>query len=144
MGVRIVEQLRLEWLDYYKGIKPSNPIKVYAQPDVMEDLNGIRNKFGSFLAYYEYMKLIERSRIERTLSIGDISITFVSVLTDQAVSVFVFEAENKKLIYAPCDCLPFPDDDIFYNADVLVLGNTFIGNKLKDGNVITDDHPLRK
>jgi len=30
-----------------------------------------------------------------------------------------------------------------YNADVLLIGNTFIGDTLKNGRVLSIDHPLR-
>lgn len=144
LGMRIMEQLRLEWLDYFAGIKPENPITVYAQPDVMEDLNGIRSKYGSLLGYYESMSLIKRYTVESQIEIKDIKITFVQVAKDKAVSVFVFESNGKKLIYAPCDCIPFPDDELLFDADILVIGNTFIGDVLKNDTVISDNHPLRK
>ena len=144
LGMRIMEQLRLEWLDYLKGIKPDNPVTVFAQPDVMEDLKGIRSKYGSLLGYYEYMNLIKCSTVERQIEIAGIKITLIQIAKDKAVTVFVFESNGRKLIYAPCDCIPFPEDEILENADVLVLGNTYVGTVLKNGNVITDDHPLHQ
>lgn len=145
LGMRVMEQLRLEWLDFYKGIKPGTPITVYAHPDVMEDLKGIRSKYGPLLDYYEgMMGLIKCKAIERQIVIANIKITLIQIVKDKAITVFVFESDGKKLIYAPCDCVPFPDDKILKNADVLVIGNTFVGNVLKNGNVITDDHPLHK
>ena len=145
MGMRIVEQLRLEWLDFYKGVKPQNPITVYAQPEVMKELNGYRTEFGSLMDYYEHMmNLIKRCEVEREVEIGGIKITFVPVPREEAVTVFVFESNGKKLIYAPCDCFPFPDDKILYDANILILGNTFIGDILKNGNEVGDEHPLRK
>ena len=62
----------------------------------------------------------------------------------KAVSTFVFESNGKKLIYAPCDCVPFPNDEIIQGADILVIGNTFIGDVMKNNKVITPEHPLRK
>lgn len=143
LGMRIMEQLRLSQLDFCEGVKLQNPINVYAQPAVMSDVREIKNRFGSFLDYYEYMGLVKRRIAERSVQIEDIKITFVSVPGDKSVSVFVFESKGKKLIYAPCDCKPFPDDEILRNADVLVIGNTYIGDSLKNGKVITDSHPLR-
>ena len=61
-----------------------------------------------------------------------------------AVSVFVFESEGKKAIYAPCDCKPFPENDMFNKADVLIMGNTIIGDVFKKGFVLAADNPLRK
>lgn len=56
----------------------------------------------------------------------------------------MFEQDGKKLIYAPCDCKQFPGNEILYDADILVIGNTFIGNILKKNTIIHEDHPLRK
>ena len=108
----------------------------------MSDVNQIRSKYGSLLDYYEHMGLIIRTIVDSYIEINDIRITFVPVPSERAVSVFVFESNGKKLVYAPCDCLPFPNDEIIQNADVLIIGNTYIGNVLKNGRIITDAHPL--
>lgn len=142
LGMRIMEQLRLEWLDYYEKIKPENPINIFARADVISDVNQIRSKYGSLLDYYEYMGLIVRTMVDSYIEINDIKITFVPVQKSKAVSVFVFESNGKKLVYAPCDCVPFPSDNIIQNADMLIIGNTYIGNVLKNGRIITDNHPL--
>jgi phosphoribosyl 1,2-cyclic phosphate phosphodiesterase len=144
LGMRVVEHLRLEWLKYYDGVKIENPIDVCASAWVMRDLNGIRTKFGPLLDYYENMGMIKRRIAEKSLTVGDIKIIFVPVPKRKAVTVFVFESNGRKLIYAPCDCIPFPEDEALYGADVLILGNTFIGDVLKNGKVITPEHPLRK
>lgn len=144
LGMRVIEQLRLNWLDYYDGIRPSRPLDVYAIPDVMHDLNLIRSKYGAFLDYYEKMGLIHRTPFKTPLSFGNYTITPVAVPKKKAVSVFVFTGDRAKVIYAPCDCVPFPDDAILYGSDALIIGNTFIGNKLKDGKEIGETHPLRR
>ena len=143
LGMRIMEQLRLEWLDYFDHIKPNNPINVYADAEVMQDLEGIRSKYGSFLNYYEQMGLIKKQTIQNSIEINNIKISLIPVSKGKSVSVFVFESRGKKLIYAPCDCTPFPDDELLYHADILVIGNTVIGNVLKNGKVISDEHPMR-
>jgi len=144
LGMRIIEQLRLQWLDYFEGKKPENKIAICASNGVMNDINGIRNTYGSFMNYYEHMGLINRQVIENTLKIKDINITFLPVPKNKAVTVFVFESNGKKVIYAPCDCKNFPADDIINNADLLIIGNTFIGDVLKNNTVIYPEHKLRK
>jgi phosphoribosyl 1,2-cyclic phosphate phosphodiesterase len=144
LGMRIIEQLRLEWLDFYENKKPENKITIYATDGVMDDINGIRNVHGSFLDYYEYMGLIIRKIVKDYIQIDDIKITFVPVPTEKSVTIFVFESNGKKVIYAPCDCKNFPNDDIIYNADILIIGNTFIGDILKNNTKIHDEHLLRK
>lgn len=144
LGMRVIEQLRLEWLDYYENIKPQNPLQIIAHSEVMKDINAIKSKYGPFMSYYIYMNLIKEQEIENFFEQDGIKVTFVQVPKEKAVTVFVIESNQKKLIYAPCDCVPFPDEPILYDADVLILGNTFIGNKLKDGRNVTQDHPMRK
>lgn len=143
LGMRIVEQLRLEWFDYYDKIKPQNPITILAEKGVMEDINGIRSKYGPILDYYEHMGLIKRSIVEDAITLDDITITLIPVSDAKAVSIFIFESQGKKVVYAPCDCTPFPQNDQMKNADLLIIGNAFIGDIGKNGSVITDHHPLR-
>ena len=144
LGMRVIEQLKLEWLDYYENIQPKVPLKIIAHPEVMKDINAIASKYGSFMSYYKYMNLVREQEVENCFEQDGIKITFVKVPKQKAVTVFVIESNHKKLIYAPCDCVPFPDEPILYDADVLILGNTFIGNTLKDGRCVTQDHPLRE
>ena len=77
LGMRIMEQLRLEWLDYFDKIKPESPISIFARADVMSDINQIRSKYGSLLDYYENMGLIIRTTVDSNIIINDIKITFV-------------------------------------------------------------------
>lgn len=68
-----------------------------------------------------------------------IKITFVKAGYS---TVFVFEQGERKVIYAPCDVKPFPKNNIFKNADVMIIGNTIVGKILKDGFVLKEDNPL--
>ena len=144
LGMRIFEQLRLEWLDYYEKIPPRSPIDVCAAPEVMEMLNGIGIGYGALLDYYEGMGLAERKPMRELLYIGGIKISSIPVDERKSVSVFMFEENGRKVIYAPCDCKPFPLEEQMENADLLIIGNTFVGHTLKDNRVIGAFHPLRQ
>jgi phosphoribosyl 1,2-cyclic phosphate phosphodiesterase len=144
LGMRIIEQLRLQWLDYYENKTPENKITIYATEGVMNDINGIRNRHGSFMDYYEHMNLVKRQIVKDKILINNITISFLTVPIKKSVSIFVFESNGKKVIYAPCDCKNFPQDNILNNADILIIGNTFIGNILKNNTKIHDGHMLRK
>ncbi|MDW2800024.1 hypothetical protein RZO55_20835 [Clostridium boliviensis] len=39
---------------------------------------------------------------------------------------------------------PFPDHLLFYKADVLIIGNTIVGDQLKEGFVLDETNDLRK
>ncbi|WP_373600823.1 MBL fold metallo-hydrolase [Paraclostridium bifermentans] len=142
LGMRVFEQLRLNWFDVSEGIECDNPIEVFAMEHVMDDLNSIRFKFGCYFDYYDNVRnLIKRNVVKDSIFIKGIKITFVKV---NHATIFVFEKNNKKVIYAPCDVKPFPENDIFKDADLLITGNTIIGDVLKDGIVLSDDNLLKR
>ncbi|MDE6925296.1 MAG: hypothetical protein K2O97_07635 [Acetatifactor sp.] len=60
------------------------------------------------------------------------------------MTIFIISSHSKKVIYAPCDVKPFPDSEKFQDADVLIIGNTIVGDVLKDGFVLKEDNPLRE
>ena len=86
----------------------------------------------------------QRKLITEPFIIGNIKITAVPVGKSKSVSVFIFEESGHKVIYAPCDCKPFPMDEQMRNSEMLIIGNTFIGDTLKDDRIIGADHPLRQ
>lgn len=134
LGLRVFEHLRLSWFEVSEGRECNNPIDVLAMPHVMEDLNSIKSKYGSFLDYYENIRnLIKRNEVQKYKEIGGIKISFIRI---DSATIFVFESKGKKLIYAPCDVKPFPDEDIFVDADIMIVGNTIVGERLKDGHTL--------
>jgi len=142
LGIRVFEQLRLNWAQISIGIENDNPINLYALPNVCEDIKGIKNKHGSFLEYYQNVRnLVRLQPIESFLMIGNIKITLVPV---GEATIFVFEQDTEKIIYAPCDVKPFPDNEIFYNSDLMIIGNTLPVDTIKDGFYVTDDNPLKE
>lgn len=143
MGIRVLEQLRMNWLKISMGEKQQNPIQIAALPEVMEELRELRTDKGSMLEYYEFCGLataIGTTYIEKET----LTIHLIPVGANKNVAVFVIEQAGKKAIYAPCDGKPFPENKIFQNADVLIIGNTIVGDVLKDGFVLKEDNPLRK
>lgn len=142
LGMRVFEQLRVNWLEVSEGIECTNPINVYAMKHVMSDMNSIQFKFGKYLDYYEKTRnLIKRGIIHNFILIDNIKISCIKV---NHATIFVFEENNTKVIYAPCNVKPFPNDEILKNADMLIIGNTIVGDILKDGFIFKSDNPLRK
>jgi len=72
LGMRVFEQLRLNWLNISQGIECDSPIEVIAMKHVMEDLNSICSKHGSYFDYYEKIRnLIKRHVINNSIQIGE-------------------------------------------------------------------------
>lgn len=141
LGMRVFEHIRLNWLEISEGKECCNPVNVLAMEHVMEDINSIKFKHGSYLDYYENVRnLIKRNIIESDITIDGVKISFFKV---NHATVFVFEKNNKKVIYGPCDVKPFPNETIFEDADLLIIGNTVVGDKLKGGFILDEGNPLR-
>ncbi|MBQ4086570.1 MAG: MBL fold metallo-hydrolase [Clostridia bacterium] len=128
MGMRVFEQLRLDWEKAARNVKPECPIDVYALPTCRRILMKAGAGYGSSFEYYEGMGLI-RMREETVFSAEGIDVSLFVTPDNARVAVVLFEQEGKKLIYAPCDCMPLPEDERLKDADVLVLGNTIHGAK---------------
>lgn len=142
LGMRVFEHLRLNWFEISEGKECTNPIYLYALAHVMEDLNNIGTKHGPLLDYYDTVRnLVKREIVERTLQIENIKLTFIRA---GVATVFVFEKNEKKLLYAPCDVKPFPENPIFMGADMLIIGNTVTGDVLKDGYIIPEGNFLKE
>jgi phosphoribosyl 1,2-cyclic phosphate phosphodiesterase len=48
------------------------------------------------------------------------------------------------VIYAPCDVKPSPESSLFENADLMIIGNTIIGDVLKGGFILSENNRLRE
>lgn len=144
MGMRVMEQLRMDWLALSVDDFHPTPIRVLALDGVMRDINAIASRFGPYLSYYESQGLIRRETVEAPVALGDITLTFVPVDDTHRVTVFLFEQGGRRLVYAPCDVKPFPRRTLFEGAELLVIGNTMVGPTLKNGFALAEDNPLRK
>jgi len=140
MGIRVIEDLRLDWLAHSIGQSCERPLCIGADPIVMQNLRKISTAYGSIIGYFEYMHLATVKPFN-SLDLEKLHIDLVPVDASHNVSIFVFTEGNKKLVYAPCDVKPFPQDNRFFNADCLIIGNTMVGESLKDGFVPEKDNP---
>ena len=142
MGIRAVEQLKMDWLKCSVGVKNSNPIVVATLSQILEDLKLQRTKYGSVLDYYEACNII-KTQGTNEIQIGDLTISMIPANPQNSVAIFVITEKDKKVIYAPCDVKPFPEHELFYHADVLIIGNTIVGDVLKNGFLLEKDNSLR-
>ena len=143
MGMRVIEQLKMDWLAVSIGKKLDNPIEIISLPPILEDVKKQGTKYGSVIAYYEAKGLVYTKEI-RAFQKDNILVELIPVDEHEHVAIFVISSNRKKIIYAPCDVKPFPKSEKFQNADVLIIGNTIVGDILKNGFVLKEDNPLRK
>jgi phosphoribosyl 1,2-cyclic phosphate phosphodiesterase len=147
-GMRIVERMYKLWLDMFvRGKKPRNKVKVCAIEEVMKDLKSMGYREGSFFRYYEKSGLIETVELMSgtAFKIRNFEITSFQAQTTYNIStVFLIQENNKRVVYAPCDVKPFPENPKLENLDLLIIGSFHPEGPLKEGIIIPQRNPLRK
>ena len=143
MGMRVIEQLKMDWLAGSLGKKTDDPIEIASLPAVLQDIKKQGTRYGSAIEYYEAKGLVYTKEI-RVFEKDHILIELIPADEQEHVAIFIISSSGKKIIYAPCDVKPFPESEKFQGADVLIIGNTIVGDVLKDGFILDEDNPLRK
>lgn len=143
LGIRVIEQLRLHWFKYFNDDPCTNPINIYALSDVIDDIYSIKNKFGSYLSYYESLNLCKINKIN-TLTLNNIKISLIPIITNIVSTAFIFQWENKKVVYAPCDNKPLTNNPLLFDADLFILGGFIPSSGFNDGTVLSKDNQIFK
>lgn len=143
-GFRVVEQVALDfrtWETYKgKGI-------CLVLPQVLKDrIRDIHSIYGPLIDFYERQGYVTCKAFDGETRLGEIKVTALPVDRGSQVSfVYVFERQNVKMVYAPCDIKPFPEDrDEVRDADLLVIQPGIFEDGLKHGFVYPKDHISRK
>lgn len=133
-GMRIVEKIGYDFIKE-KGA----PIGFYALPEVAEDINRMN---GDCLKYYEdvlcCISVNETSHIE----IDHITIDLINNNPSRNITFYVMREDGKKAIYACCNPKPFMHNDLYFDADVLIISLVSDDGMLNDGTKL-DDAPFR-
>lgn len=126
-GMRIVEPLGYDCITD-KG----TPIQFIALPEVVDDINAWN---GDGLYYYEdVLKCISISKTNY-VKIGELEIHLVNNKTHRGnMTFYVISDGVKKVIYACCDVKPFVPNELYLDADILIIGLVSDNGILKDGS----------
>ena len=132
-GSRVVEQITLDfrtWQAY-----PDKHIQLILPDELDNRLRDIRSIYGPLIDYYEEQGFVQRIRFRDTIEIGEIEITGIPVDRGSQLSfIYVFKKDGLRVVYAPCDIKPFPEErQEVRNADLLVIQPGIFDNGLKHG-----------
>ena len=134
-GMRIVEPLGYDCI-----ADKGTPIQFIALPEVVEDINAWN---GDGLYYYQ--DVLNCISINRTnhIKIGDIEVHLVNNKTHRGnMTFYVISDQHRKAIYACCDVKPFVHNELYFDADILIVGLVSDDGILKDGSYL-DNVPFR-
>jgi len=144
-GMRVFEQLYLDW---YK-LKGEKIINVYFPGKVYDDIMVIKNKYGSNFDYFLKRKLIKIIKIKdnQDIKIKNVIVTPIRVdnIDKENVYIYLFQEDNKKMIYAICDMINFPvENKKLINSNILIIQTPFLDGPIKESMIVGRDHFLRK
>jgi phosphoribosyl 1,2-cyclic phosphate phosphodiesterase len=142
-GFRVVEQITLDfrtWEAY-----PDKHIRLILPEQLTDRLRGIRSVYGSLIDFYETQGFVQCMPFRETVKAGEIQIKAIPVNRDSHLSfIYIFEKEGKRMVYAPCDIKPFPEErEEVQRADLLVIQPGIFEDGLKHGFKYPKDHISR-
>lgn len=142
-GIRVVEQLTLDyrtWLAY-----PDKTVKLLLPLSLKDRIMGVRSAYGPLIDYYQTQGFVRCVYFQDTVELGNIRITALPVdRGEQTAFVYVFENGARKIVYAPCDIRPFPENrEEARNPDLLVIQPGIFETGLKHGFTYPPDHISR-
>ena len=142
-GFRVVEQITLDfrtWEAY-----PEKCIRLLLPEILHRGLQEIRTVYGSVVDFYQAQGFVQRIPFRDRVDVGSIQITAIPVNRNSLTAfIYVFEKQGKKLVYAPCDIKPFPEErEEVQGADLLVIQPGIFEEGLKHGFRYPRDHISR-
>jgi phosphoribosyl 1,2-cyclic phosphate phosphodiesterase len=142
-GLRVLEQISLDfrsWRAYpEKGLELIIPDILYNR------LKGIHSVYGPLIDYYEDQGFVKTVVFQNRITVGETDITAIPVDCGSQISfVYIFENEDKRVVYAPCDIKPFPSDrEEVQNANLLIIQPGIFETGLKHGFTYPENHISR-
>ncbi|MDY6836740.1 MAG: MBL fold metallo-hydrolase [Thermodesulfobacteriota bacterium] len=142
-GSRVVEHLALDfrtWQAY-----PDKEIQLILPEKLDNRLRDIRSIYGPLIDYYEEQGFVQRTPFQDSIELGGMSITGIPIDRGSQWSyIYVFKSKGRKMVYAPCDIKPFPEDrPEVLRADLLVIQPGIFEDGLKHGFTYGEDHISR-
>jgi phosphoribosyl 1,2-cyclic phosphate phosphodiesterase len=143
-GFRVVEQIALDfrtWRGY-----PEKKIRLILPRVLMDRVVEIRSIYGPLIDFYTAQGFVECRVFDACTRIGETDVTAIPVDRGSQTSfVHIFEKGGTRLVYAPCDIKPFPEDrKEVQGADLLVIQPGIFETGLKHGFSYPEDHISRK
>jgi len=142
-GLRVAEQIALDfrsWRAY-----TDKQVQLLVPEALHERLPDILCAYGPMIDFYEKHGFVRTSPFREKTRIGRTTITGIPVNRGSVVSfIYAFEKAGKKMVYAPCDIKPFPENiDKVKGADLLIIQPGIFEEGLKHKFKYPADHISR-
>lgn len=143
-GFRVVEQITLDFRSWHSY--PDKQICLILPEPLNNHVRKVQSIYGPLIDFYVNSGFLRLVSFQEKIKIGHVEITAIPVDRDGHVSfVYVFQKGKIRLVYAPCDIKPFPEErQEVEGADLLVIQPGLFETELKHGFKYPDDHISRK
>jgi phosphoribosyl 1,2-cyclic phosphate phosphodiesterase len=142
-GIRVVEQIALDFRDW--RAYENKRIKILLPEPLDRDIFRLKSFYGSLLNFYQTQGYVKCIPFKHQIKIEEMEIVGVPVdRGKQTVFIYIVTKAGRKLIYAPCDIKPFPENrSEVQNADLLIIQPGIFETGLKHGFIYPKDHISR-
>jgi phosphoribosyl 1,2-cyclic phosphate phosphodiesterase len=142
-GFRVVEQIALDFRTW--SAYPEKQICLILPEELSERIKGIQSQYGPVIDFYRESGFVRVILFQGNIEIKGITITAIPVDRGSQLSfVYIFEKAGRKVVYAPCDLKPFPENrDAVQKADLLIIQPGIFEEGLKHGFRYPADHISR-
>ncbi|OQX65594.1 MAG: hypothetical protein B5M55_03645 [Desulfococcus sp. 4484_242] len=143
-GFRVVEQITLDFRTWTG--RPEKRIQLISPKQVTDRIGKIYSIYGPLIDFYVTRGFVECTAFEQQTVIQGVQVTALPVdRGSQTAFVYVFEKDGGRIVYAPCDIRPFPEEhpDV-RKADLLVIQPGLFEDGLKHGFKYPRNHISRK
>ncbi len=142
-GFRVVEQIALDfrtWRAY-----PDKRIRLLLPRALETRIRGIRSAYGPLIDFYVEQGFVEPVLFEESIEIRGVEVHAIPVdRGDQVAFVTVLDDGEDKMVYAPCDIKPFPEErEEVRHPDLLVIQPGIMEGGLKHDFTYSRDHISR-
>jgi len=98
-------------------------------------MQNIRSQYGPVLDFYQKSGFLRIMLFQETIEINNVHITAIPVdRGSQTAFVYVFEKAGRRVVYAPCDIKPFPEQrSEVQQANLLIIQPGIFEEGLKHG-----------
>ncbi|MFH2046463.1 MAG: MBL fold metallo-hydrolase [Pseudomonadota bacterium] len=142
-GFRVVEQITLDFRTWraYDG----KDVKLVLPEELFGRLGNIQSCYGSIIDFYRSSGFVHCISYSKSIKLGAVRVTAIPVdRGNQIAFIYVIQKNSKKIIYAPCDIKPFPENrKEVLDADLLIIQPGIFENGLKHDFKYPDDHISR-
>jgi phosphoribosyl 1,2-cyclic phosphate phosphodiesterase len=142
-GLRVVEQMTLDFRTW--RVYPGKRITLLLPEQLEEPLGSIRTQYGPAIGHYVDSGFLDVMIFADRARAAGVNITAIPVDRGPLpVFIYVYEKDGRRIVYAPCDVKPFPEERAeVRGAELLVIQPGIFEDGLRHGFRYPPDHISR-